>query len=473
MEQLAENDDEFMRAYLGEGFTPLEVKAALRRACVANRLVPVLCGSALRNKGVQPLLDAIVDYLPSPLDILPVQGIEPKTGKVATRPVDPKAPFSALAFKVVSDPFMGRLVYFRVYSGKIKAGEQVFNATRERKERVGRLFRMHANYREEIEEVSAGGIAAALGLKDTFTGDTLCDFSSSLLLESIRFPVPIISVAIEPRTKADESRIGEALAKLGQEDPTFKANYNRETGQTIISGMGELHLEVLIERMRREFKVEAKTGKPQVAYKGTITQSVQTEGRFIRQLGGRGQYGHVWLLLEPMERGGGFQFVNGIKGDVIPKEFIPAVEIGVVEALEKGVFGYPIVDIKVTLYDGSFHPIDSSEIAFKVAGSMAVQEGVRRAKPVVLEPLMKLEVFTPEQFLGDIIAGIEARRGHIEGIEVQGEDRVIYGLIPLAETFGYATELRSLSQGRATFSLEFHCYQELPSSLMESLFRLG
>ncbi len=471
IERLAEEDDELMKAYV-EGHTlgASDIKAALRRACVANRVVPVLCGSALKNKGIQPLLDAVVNYLPSPLDVPPIEGINPRTGELATRPTSESAPFSALAFKVVSDPFVGRLVYLRVYSGRVKTRTQVFNSTRGRKERLERLLRMHANHREEISGVGAGGIAAAVGLKNTFTGDTLCESSKPILLESIRFPEPVISVAIEPKTKADQDRIGDALGKLTQEDPTFKTYYDQETGQTIISGMGELHLEVLLERLRREFKVEAKIGNPQVSYKETITKSVQTEGRFIKQFGGRGQYGHVWLRLEPGEGGSGFQFISQIRAGVIPKEFIPAVEAGVKEALERGVLaGYPIVDIKATLYDGSFHEVDSSEIAFKMAGSIALKEGVRQANPVLLEPIMKLDVVTPEQFLGDILGDINARRAHIEGIEVQDDIRVIHCLAPLGETFGYATTLRSLSQGKATHSMEFHHYQELPSALLEQI----
>lgn len=471
VERLAEEDDQLMGAYLeGHTLTALEIKAALRRASLANKVVLVLCGSALRNKGIQPLLDAIVDYLPSPLDVPPFEGIDPKTGKVATRPAGEAAPFSALAFKVVSDPFVGRLVYFRVYSGEVKAKAQVLNSTRERKERLGRLLRMHANHREEVDEVYAGGIAAALGLKSTFTGDTLCDPAKPILLEAIRFPEPVISVAIEPKTKADQDRIGNALVKLTEEDPTFETSYDQETGQTIISGMGELHLEVLLERMRREFRVEARTGKPQVAYKETITQPTQAEGRFIKQFGGRGQYGHVVLKLEPGERGSGFAFTNQIRAGSIPKEFIPAVKAGVKEALERGVLAnYPIVDIKVTLHDGSFHQVDSSELAFKMAGSIALKEGVRRAKPTLLEPIMKLDVFTPEQFLGDILGDLDARRTHIEGIGVQGDTRVIHALVPLGETFGYATILRSLSQGRATYSMEFHHYQELSPALLEQI----
>ena len=470
IEKLTEEDEQLMEIYLKGGeLTLSDIKAALRRATVANKLVPVLCGSALKNKGIQPLLDAIVNYLPSPLDITPVKGIDLITGEIATHPASGGAPFSALAFKVVAEPFVGRLVYFRVYSGRAKAGEQVFNSTRQRKERLGRLLRMHASHREEIEEVRAGDIAAALGLKNTFTGDTLVDPSAPILLESIRFPEPVIFMAIEPKTKAGEDRIGEALQKLSEEDPTFKSRYEPETGQTLISGMGELHLEVLVERMRREFKVEVRTGRPQVAYKETITKPVRTEGRFIKQFGGRGQYGHVWLHLEPKERGSGFEFSNKTRG-VIPKEFIPGVEAGVREALERGVLaGYPLVDIKVTLYDGSFHEVDSSEMAFKMAGSIALEEGVHQAEPVLLEPIMKLEVVTPEQFLGDILGDLDARRTQIENMEVQGEARVIRGFIPLSESFGYATQLRNLSQGRATYTMEFHHYEEAPPSLAKQV----
>ena len=471
IERLAEEDDQLMKAYIeGHAITTSEITEALRRASVANKLVPVLCGSALRNKGIQPLLDAIVDYLPSPLDIPPVEGTNPKTHEVSNRPSSEKAPFSALAFKVVSDPFVGRLVYFRVYSGKVKARAQVFNSTKERKERMDRLLRMHANHREEIDEVRAGDIAAALGLKNTFTGDTLCTPAELILLEAIHFPEPVISVAIEPKTKADQDRIGEALAKLTQEDPTFETHYNQETGQTIISGMGELHLEILVGRLQREFRVEAKTGKPQVAYKETITQPAQAEGKFIKQFGGRGQYGHVLLRLEPGEGGSGFEFLNQIRGGVIPREYIPAVEAGVREALASGTLaGYPIVDIKVILYDGSFHEVDSSEVAFKMAGATALKEGMRRAKPVLLEPIMKLDLVTPEEFLGDILGDIDARRAQIKSIEVQGNLRLIDSLVPLGETFGYATDVRSLSQGKATYSMEFHHYQEVPSSLLEQI----
>ena len=426
----------------------------------------MLCGSALRNRGIPPLLDAIVDYLPSPLDVPPVHVIDLKTGEVDVREASDDAPFSALSFKVVADPFMGRLVYFRVYSGKVKAGMQVLNSSKGHKERLGRLILMHANRREEIEEADTGSIAATLGLKNTFTGDTLCDSARPVLLEAIRFPEPVLAMVVEPKSKADQDKLGEALNKLSEEDPTFKVRSDRETGQTLISGMGELHLEVLIDRMLREFNVMVRVGKPQVAYKETITVTVEVEGRFIRQFGGRGQYGHVWLKLEPGERGSGFRFVDQVRGGDIPKEYISAVEAGVKEALESGVLaGYPIVDIKATVYDGSYHEVDSSDIAFKMAGSIALKDGVRKANPILLEPIMKLEVVMPAQFLGDVIGDLNSRRGHVEGIETHGETCVIRAIVPLAETFGYATVLRSLSQGRATYSLEFQCYRELPVSL--------
>jgi len=467
IEQLAENDDQLMLLYVEGGeIKSSEIKAAIRRLTSANRIVPVLCGSALKNKGVQYLLDAIVDYLPSPLDVPPVNVIDLQTGEADVRQTSDDAPFSALAFKVVADPFMGRLVYFRVYSGKVKAGMQVLNSSKGRKERLGRLILMHANRREEIEETDTGSIAATLGLKDTFTGDTLCAPASPVLLEAIRFPEPVLSMVVEPKSKADQDRLGEAMNKLSEEDPTFKVRTDKETGQTLISGMGELHLEVLIDRMLREFNVKVNVGKPQVAYKETITVPAEIEGRFIRQFGGRGQYGHVWLKLEPVERGSGFRFVDKVRGGTVPKEYIPAVEAGVREALETGVVaGYPIVDVKVTLFDGSYHEVDSSDLAFKMAGSIALKHGVRKANPILLEPIMKLEVVMPAEFLGDVIGDLNSRRGHIEGIETHGETCVVRALVPLAEIFGYATILRSLSQGRATYSLEFNCYRELPASL--------
>lgn len=471
IEKLAEIDDEIMTAYLdGREITQTELKQALRKATLANKGVPVVCGSALRNRGIQPLLDAIVDYLPSPLDMPPLRAIDTKTGAEVMRPVSDDALFTALAFKVVSDPFVGRLVYFRVYSGKVKEGETVFNTTSGKKERIGRLLLMRANRREEMEEAGAGAIAATLGLKNTFTGDTLCAPSQPVLLESIRFPEPVISVAIEPKTKADQDKMGEALHKLAEEDPTFKVTYNNETGQTVISGMGELHLEVLVRRLQSEFRVEAKVGQPRVAYRETITKPVRTEGRFVRQSGGHGQYGHVWLELEPGKPGTGFKFEERIKGNAIPRNFVPAIEAGVKEALEGGVIaGYPLVDIGVTVVDGSYHEVDSSELAFKIAASMALKEGAAKAKPILLEPIMKLEVVTPEQYLGDIISDLSGRRAQIGSVEARGETSTIHALIPLAETFGYATSLRSETQGRATYSMEFHRYQELPAGLASEI----
>jgi elongation factor G len=471
VEQVAECDEELMAAYVeGEATTIPELKAALRRTTLQGKLFPVLCGSALRDKGIQPMLDAVVSYLPSPLDVPPIQGIDPKSGKVSLRKADDSAPLSALAFKVVIDPFVGRLVYFRVYSGIARAGASVFNSTRRKKERLGRLLQMHANRREEVNAVYSGGIGAAVGLKETFTGDTICDFESPVILEAIQFPEPVVSVAIEPRTKAEQDHIIDALIKLGEEDPTFKTRYDQETGQTIISGMGELHLEIITERLMREFKAEVRVGKPQVAYKETITTTARAEGRFIRQSGGRGQYGHVWLELEPLERGSGFEFVDGTQGGVVPKEYIPATEAGVREALENGALaGYPIIDIRVTLYDGSYHEVDSSEPAFKMAGAIALREGVLKAKPVLLEPIMKLEIATPQEFLGDVISDLNARRGHIVAIEPYSSTQIIRCLLPLSQTFGYATELRSLSQGRATHSMEFHRYQEMPQELAQSI----
>ena len=475
IEKLAEGDDLIMGAYIdGKSIAPNELRTALRKATLANKGVPILCGSALRNKGIRLLLDAIVSYLPSPLDMPPIRAIDTRLGAEVTRPARDDAPFSALAFKVVSDPFMGRLVYLRVYSGRVKAGARIFNAAQDRKERIGRLLLMHANHREEIGEADTGAIVATLGLKGTFTGDTLCDSSRPVLLESIRFPEPVLSVAIEPKTNVDQDRIGEALSKLVEEDPTFKVDYNQDTGQTVISGMGELHLEVIVGRLFSEFKVGAKVGKPQVAYKETITIPVRVERKFVRQTGGHGQYGHVCLELEPVEHGSGFQFVNRVKNGAIPKQYIPAVEIGVKEAMQTGVLaGYPVIDIKATLYDGSYHEVDSSDIAFRMAGSMALKDGVAKAKPILLEPIMRLEVVTPEQFLGDIIGALNSRRGRIEAIETQGEMRVVYSFIPLAETFGYATSLRSLTQGRATHSMEFYRYEELPAELVDEIKATG
>jgi elongation factor G len=471
VEKLAENDDHIMEAYLEGHEIPLsDLKAAIRRVTLNNRLVPILCGSALKNIGVQPLLDAIVSYLPSPTDVPPVEGIELKTGHSVSRPASDEAPFSALAFKVVSDPFMGRLVYFRVYSGRVEVGRQVLNTTRDKKERIGRLVLMHANTREDVSLADTGAIAATLGLKNTFTGDTLCDSAHPVLLESIKFPEPVISIAIEPKTRADQEKLGEALQKLTEEDPTFWVRHNEDTGQTIISGMGELHLDVIVSRLIGEFKVGVKVGKPRVAYRETISLPVKAEGRFIRQSGGHGQYGHVNIELQPLERGSGFSFIDATKGGIIPKQFIPAVEAGIKESAETGFLaGYPVVDIQATLYDGSYHEVDSSELAFKMAGSMALRQGVGKARPVLLEPIMNLEVTTPEEFLGDIIGDLNARRGQVESIETQDDTYIIHGLIPLAEAFGYATRLRSLTQGRATHSLEFYRYQQLSTDMQEQI----
>jgi elongation factor G len=471
IEKLAESDDQILAAYLeGASISPSDLRQALRRVTVAVKGVPILCGSALKNKGIRPLLDAIVNYLPSPADMPPVRATDTRVGGEVTRPARDDAPFSALAFKVVSDPFVGRLVYFRVYSGRVKVGTQVFNSTRGKRERIGRLLRMHANHREEADEVGTGAIVATLGLKNTFTGDTLCHSSQPVLLEAIRFPEPVLSVAIEPRTRTDQDKLGEALTRLTEEDPTFKVNYDQDAGQTVISGMGELHLEFLIGRLLTEFGVGAKVSKPRVAYKETITAPVEAEGRFIRQTGGRGQYGHVCLWLEPMKRGGGFQFVDRIKGGALPKQYLLAAEMGIKEAMETGVVtGYPVVDIKATIYDGSYHEVDSSDIAFKMAGSIALRDGVTRAKPILLEPIMKLEIVAPDEFLGDIMGDLNSRRGHIESIETRDGMAVIRALIPLSETFGYATNLRSLTQGRAAHSLEFYHYQELPEELADQI----
>ncbi|HEY90965.1 MAG TPA: elongation factor G [Dehalococcoidia bacterium] len=469
IEKLAEVDDDILMSYLeGESISNDELKKAVRRATLADAVVPVLCGSALRNIGVRILLDAIVDYLPSPSDMPPVKAIDVKSSDEVTRAARDEAPFSALAFKVVTDPFVGRLVYFRVYSGRIRAGAQIYNSTRGKTERIGRLLLMQSNRREEIDVVDTGAIVATLGLKNTFTGDTLCEATQPVLLESIRFPEPVISIAIEPKTRADQDKMGEALRKLTEEDPTFKVNYNEETGQTVIAGMGELHLEIIVNRMLSEFGVSAKIGRPRVAYKETITVPARAEGRFVRQTGGHGQYGHVVIEIEPVERDSGFKFIDRIRAAAIPKQYITPVENGIKEAMETGVVaGYPMVDIRVTLVDGSYHEVDSSEIAFRMAGSMAFKKCVSKARPVMLEPVMKLEVVTPKEFLGDIIGDVSARRGHITLIETHGETCVIQAIVPLVETFGYTTSLRSETQGRATHSLEFHSYQEIPDGLID------
>jgi len=472
LEKLAELDESILEKYLeGQEITPAEIRRALREATLQSKLVPVLCGAALRNKGVQPLLDAVVDYLPSPVDIPPIRGENPFTGSEEIRRADENEPLTALAFKIVSDPYVGRLAYLRVYSGVLSTGTRVLNATRNRKERISRLLRMHANRREDIEVVYAGDIAAVVGLRDTFTGETLCDPRHPIILEPIRFPEPVISVAIEPKTTADQDKMHEALRRLAEEDPTFVVRFDENTGQTIISGMGELHLEVLVDRMLREFKVGAHVGKPQVAYRETITKPVRVEGRFIKQTGGKGQYGHVWLELEPLPVREHFQFEDKTKGGVIPKEFIPAVEEGVREAMESGVLaGYPLVGIKVSLVDGSYHEVDSSEMAFKVAASIALKNGVQRADPVLLEPVMRVEVVVPDEFIGDVIGDLSARRAQIEGMERHSPGfQAVRAMVPLAEMFGYATDLRSMTQGRGTFTMEFDHYEEVPPELMEAI----
>jgi len=472
VEKIAEQDDELLHQYL-EGQKPTydELKKVLRKATIANKLVPVFCGSALKNKGVQLVLDAVVEYLPSPLDIPPVKGFKPRTEEELERAADDAQPFAALAFKVAADPFVGTLTFFRVYSGALKAGSYVLNSTKDNKERIGRIVRMHANHREEVSEVFAGEIAAAVGLKDTTTGDTLSDEKSPVILEAITFPEPVIGVAIEPKTKQDQEKMGIALNRLAQEDPTFRVKGDPETGQTIISGMGELHLEIIVDRMKREFKVEANVGAPQVAYKETIKAlGIKAEGKYIRQTGGRGQYGHVWLELNPLERGKGFEFIDKIVGGTIPKEFIPAVEKGIKEALTRGVIaGYPLVDMSTTLYDGSFHEVDSSEIAFQIAGSLALQAGVKKATPVLLEPIMRIEVVVPEDFMGDVLGDLNSKRAHIKEMSDRAKMKVIDGEVPLAEMFGYATSLRSMSQGRASFTMEFSHYAEVPRHIAEKI----
>ncbi len=473
IEQVVETDEELLDRYLEGGeIGSEELTAALRRATLEGQLVPVLCGAALRNKGIQPMLDAVIDYLPSPLDVKPVEGTVPGTDRVEQRRPSDEDPFAALTFKIMTDEHTGRLAYFRVYSGRIKTGQVVLNASSGKRERIGRLLRMHANSREDVEEAGAGEIVAALGFRHTFTGDTLTDLGHPLVLENIKFPEPVISVAVEPKTRADQDKMGAALARLSEEDPTFRLRSDEETGQTIISGMGELHLEVIVDRMLREFRVQANVGQPQVAYRETITRPAEVEGRFVRQTGGRGQYGDVWLRLEPLERSAGFEFVNQVVGGVVPREYIPAVERGVREAMQSGVLGgYPVIDLRAVLYDGSFHAVDSSEMAFQIAGSMALKSGLRQAGPILLEPIMAVEVVTAEEFVGDIIGDLSARRGHIEGMDQLGTSRVIKAYVPLAQMFGYVNELRSMSQGRATYSMEFHRYEPVPPALVAELTR--
>lgn len=471
VEKIVAEDETLLEKYLAkEEISVNELRKNLRKAVLEYKLIPVFCGSALKNKGVQLLLDGICYYLPCPSDLPPVKGIDPNSGKEIIRKPDDNEPFSALAFKVAADPYVGTLTYFRVYSGSLQKGSYIFNSTSGQKERIGRILRIHANQREDVAEIFAGDIAATVGLKYTKTGHTLCDENNPIVLEKIVFPEPVISVRIEPKTKADEEKMTLSLKKLSEEDPTFRIKSDLETGETIISGMGELHLEIIIDRMKREFKVEGNVGRPQVAYKETIKGTAEAEGKYIRQSGGRGQYGHVWLKVEPRERGKGFEFIDEIKGGIIPREFIPAVEKGVKEAMDKGILaGYPLVDMAVTLYDGSFHEVDSSEIAFKIAGSMALQEAAKKAQPVLLEPIMKLEVLTPPNFLGDTIGDLASRRARIEETKDRAGLKVIDAKVPLAEMFGYATSLRSLTEGRGTFTMEFSHYEEAPSNIAQEI----
>lgn len=471
LENVAEYDEELMMKYLeGEEITEAEIKAALRKGTIAVKAIPVLCGSSYKNKGVQRLLDAIVDYMPSPVDIEAIKGVSVDGETEIERHASDDEPFSALAFKIMSDPYVGKLCFFRVYSGKLSSGSYVLNATKGKRERIGRLLMMHANHREEVDMVYAGDIAAAVGLKETTTGDTLCDEANPVILESMNFPEPVIHVAIEPKTKAGQEKMALALQKLAEEDPTFRTYTDQETGQTIIAGMGELHLEIIVDRLLREFKVEANVGNPQVAYKETIRKSVKSEGKYIRQSGGKGQYGHCWIEIEPKERGTGYEFVNKIVGGVIPKEYIPAVDAGIQSAMNNGVLaGYPVVDVKVTLYDGSYHEVDSSEMAFKVAASMAFKEGMKKADPVILEPIMKVVVTVPEDYMGDVIGDLNSRRGRIEGMEARAGAQVIHAYVPLAEMFRYATALRSRSQSRGVFSMEISHFEEVPKNIQEQI----
>ena len=473
IERIAESDDELLERYLsGEEISSEELKAGLRRATVSNKVVPVVCGSALQSLGIQLLLDAVLDYLPSPLDVPAVQGTHPQSGETIERNADSEEAFSALAFKIVTDPYVGRLVYFRVYSGSIKAGSSVYNSSKGVRERLGRVVLMHANRREEIEEVGAGEIAAAVGLKNTFTGETICDERNPVMLEAISFAEPVISVAIEPKTRAEQDKLTDALIKLAEEDPTFQVRYDDETGQTIMSGMGELHLEILVDRMRREFSVEAAVGRPQVAYREAITKPAHSEGRFVRQSGGHGQYGHCVIDMEPGEEGSGFVFDDKIRGGAIPREFIPAVRKGAEEALASGIIGgYQVLDVKVSLVDGTFHPVDSSEMAFRIAGSMAIKEALLKAGSILLEPLMELQVITPGQYLGDVLADLSSRRGKIRTMEGEGDTQVVDAEVPLISMFGYATDLRSATQGRANYSMQFSRYYEAPSSTVEAVAR--
>jgi elongation factor G len=460
-----------MEKYIGgEELTNDEIKAAIRKSTIAIQIIPVICGSAFKNKGVQNLLDAVIDYMPAPTDIPPIKGIDTDTEAEIERKASDEEPFSALAFKIMTDPFVGQLCFFRVYSGVLNSGSYVYNSTKGKRERIGRILKMHANKREEIKEVYAGDIAAAVGLKYTTTGDTLCVEDKPVILESIEFPEPVISIAIEPKTKADQEKLGLSLQKLAQEDPSFRVKTDEETGQTIISGMGELHLEIIVDRLMREFKVDANVGKPQVAYRETITKKVKAEGKFVRQSGGRGQYGHVWLELEPQEPGKGYEFVDAIKGGVVPREYISSVDKGIQEAMDTGVLaGYPVVDFKVSLVDGSYHEVDSSEMAFKIAGSMGFKEGCSKAGPVLLEPVMAVEVVVPDDYMGDVIGDLNSRRGRIMGMESRGGAQVVNSMVPLAQMFGYSTDLRSATQGRATYSMTFDHYEQVPKSVAEEI----
>ncbi|NSL52595.1 elongation factor G [Calidifontibacillus erzurumensis] len=473
IEAVAELDEELMMKYLeGEEISNDELKAAIRKATINVEFYPVLCGSAFKNKGVQKMLDAVLDYLPSPVDIPAIKGTLPDTEEETTREASDDAPFSALAFKIMTDPYVGKLTFFRVYSGILNAGSYVLNSTKGKRERIGRILQMHANHREEIPAVYAGDIAAAVGLKDTTTGDTLCDDKNPVILESMVFPEPVISLSVEPKTKADQDKMGLALQKLAEEDPTFRTETNPETGQTIISGMGELHLDIIVDRLRREFKVEANVGAPQVSYRETFRQAAECEGKFVRQSGGRGQYGHVWIKFEPNEEGKGFEFVNAIVGGVVPKDYIPAIQAGLEDAMKNGVLaGYPIIDVKATLFDGSYHDVDSSEMAFKVAASMALKAAKNKCNPVLLEPVMKVEVVVPEEYMGDIMGDITSRRGRVEGMEARGNAQVVRAMVPLAEMFGYATALRSNTQGRGTYTMHFDHYEEVPKSIADEIIK--
>jgi elongation factor G len=471
IEEISSHDDALMEKYLsGELLTEQEIMAAIRACTIAIKFCPVICGSSFKNKGVQNLLDAVVDYMPSPVDIPAIKGIDVDTNAEIERHASDAEPFSALGFKIMTDPFVGQLTFFRVYSGVANAGSYIYNSTKGKRERLGRILKMHANKREEIKEVFTGDIAAAVGLKYTTTGDTLCDEDKQVILESIEFPEPVISIAIEPKTKAEQEKLGFGLQKLASEDPSFRVKTDEETGQTIISGMGELHLEIIVDRLMREFKVEANVGKPQVAYRETITKKVKVEGKFVRQSGGRGQYGHVWLEIEPQEAGKGFEFVDAIKGGVVPREYIPAVGKGALEATDNGVLaGFPVVDIKVTLIDGSYHEVDSSEMAFKIAGSMGFKEGCAKASPIILEPIMSVEVVVPEDYMGDVIGDLNSKRGRIMGMDSRAGAQVISAMVPLASMFGYSTDLRSATQGRATYAMTFDHYEPVPKSVAEEI----